>query len=319
MDNEISKFVPNVHFEQIRIKDLVSNQDYQRNISIGHVKKAAEHFDLYQINPVKVSRRDGINYVFNGQHTIEIVARVSGSRETPVWCMIYDDLVYKQEANIFAEQQTYVKPLLPYETFMAHIEAGNPKYLLIKSLIESYNLSISPGGTHTGISAVSTLVNIHDKYGLKILDHVLQLIISTWEGAYMSFSANMLNGIARLISTYGDQLVDDIFIERCGRASIKEISRTAKERRDGSLGFSETLLLLYNKRTRNPLSFEALYTHKKARTKNIKETNPIIENNEIVDRMESHKETEVPTPAISTSPDLNNRNSTQNPQLYAVI
>ena len=61
MDNEISKFVPNVHFEQIRIKDLVSNQDYQLNISIGHVKKAAEHFDLYQINPVKVSRRDGIN------------------------------------------------------------------------------------------------------------------------------------------------------------------------------------------------------------------------------------------------------------------
>ena len=132
MVNELIKFVPNVHFEQIRIKDLVSNQDYQRNISIGHVKKAAEHFDLYQINPVKVSRRDGINYVFNGQHTIEIVARVSGSRETPVWCMIYDDLVYKQEANIFAEQQTYVKPLLPYETFMANIEEGNPKYLLIK-------------------------------------------------------------------------------------------------------------------------------------------------------------------------------------------
>lgn len=135
----------------------------------------------------------------------------------------------------------------------------------------------------------------------------------------MSFSANMLNGIARLISTYGDQLVDDIFIERCGRASIKEIARTAKERRDGSLGFSETLLLLYNKRTRNSLSFEALYTHKKARTKNKKETNPIIENNEITDRMEAHKETESTTPAISPSSDLNNSNSSQNPQLYAVI
>ena len=30
------------------------------------------HFDVHQINPVKVSRRDGINYVFNGQHTIEM-------------------------------------------------------------------------------------------------------------------------------------------------------------------------------------------------------------------------------------------------------
>ena len=92
--DDLSIYVPNVHFEQIPIKNLVSDQEYQRNLSIKHVRKAAENFDLYQINPVKVSRRNGINYVFNGQHTIEIVAMVSGSRETPVWCMIYDDLEY---------------------------------------------------------------------------------------------------------------------------------------------------------------------------------------------------------------------------------
>lgn len=84
MEENLLKFVPNVHFEQIPIKNLVSNQEYQRNLSHSHILRAAENFDLYQINPVKVSRRDGINYVFNGQHTIEIVALVSGSRETPV-------------------------------------------------------------------------------------------------------------------------------------------------------------------------------------------------------------------------------------------
>ena len=121
---DLQKFVPQVHFEQIPIKNLCSNQDYQRNLSIKHVQRAAANFDLYQINPVKVSRRDGINYVFNGQHTIEIVALVSGSRETPVWCMVYDDLVYTQEADIFANQMKYVKSLLPYEIFMANIEAA---------------------------------------------------------------------------------------------------------------------------------------------------------------------------------------------------
>ena len=68
--NDYSKFVPNVHFEQIPIRNLVSNQDYQRNLSQAHIARAAAHFDIFQINPVKVSRRDGINYVFNGQHTI---------------------------------------------------------------------------------------------------------------------------------------------------------------------------------------------------------------------------------------------------------
>ena len=53
---DFSMFVPNVHFEQIPIKNLVSNQEYQRSISAQHVLNAATHFDLYQINPVKVSR-----------------------------------------------------------------------------------------------------------------------------------------------------------------------------------------------------------------------------------------------------------------------
>ena len=137
------KYVPNVHFEQIPIKNLVSNQEYQRNLSQLHIQRTADHFDLYQINPVKVSRRNGINYVINGQHTIEIVAEVSGSRDTPVWCMIYDDLEYEQEADVFANQQKYVKKLLPYEIFMANIEAGNDKQLIIKALVESFGLRIA--------------------------------------------------------------------------------------------------------------------------------------------------------------------------------
>ena len=31
--DDFSEFVPNVHFEKIPIKNLVSNQDYQRNLS----------------------------------------------------------------------------------------------------------------------------------------------------------------------------------------------------------------------------------------------------------------------------------------------
>ena len=134
---DYSMFVPKVHFELIPIKNLVSNQDYQRNLSQQHILQAAEHFNLNQINPVKVSRRGGVNYVFNGQHTIEIVALVSGSRDTPVWCMIYDDLDYQNEADIFANQMKYVKPLKPFEVFVDNIEAGNPAQLMIRDLVES--------------------------------------------------------------------------------------------------------------------------------------------------------------------------------------
>ena len=99
---DLQKFVPQVHFEQIPIKNLCSNQDYQRNLSIKHVQRAAANFDLYQINPVKVSRRDGINYVFNGQHTIEIVALISGSEKllSGVWFMM---ILFTPKKQIFLQ------------------------------------------------------------------------------------------------------------------------------------------------------------------------------------------------------------------------
>lgn len=262
MIEEYENFVPHVHFELVPIKDLVSNQEYQRNLSMLHVKKAVENFDLNQINPIKVSRRDGINYVFNGQHTAEIVAMASGSRETPVWCMIYDDLEYTEEADIFANQMKNVKPLSPLEIFNANCEAGNDKELLIRSLVESYDLHISSSTLPGNIVAVSTLESIFDKYGYEMLDRVLKLIIMTWEGEPKSFSANILNGIARLLYAFQDNIKDEIFKAKLGEISIKEISKTARERRAGSLGYAEAMLIFYNKKMKKGLPWDNLYSNK---------------------------------------------------------
>ena len=254
-----SMFVPNVHFELIPIKNLVSNQEYQRNLSLRHVQNAAEHFDLYQINPVKVSCRDGMNYVFNGQHTIEIVALVSGSRDTPVWCMIYDDLNYENEAYVFANQMKYVKPLKPYEVFMANIEAGSDKQLIIKDLVESYSLSIGQVKGYGVICAVSSLEGIYDKFGYHVLDRTLRLCAGTWEGDMNSLCANFLNGVARLVNTYGDKLKDELFKERVSATSVKQLTRNAKERRPGSMGFAEAMLVAYNRKCKYPLVWNKLY------------------------------------------------------------
>ena len=260
--NNLEQYVPQVHFEQIPIKNLVSNQEYQRNLSLAHIQRAAENFDLYQINPVKVSRRDGINYVFNGQHTIEIVALVSGSRETPVWCMVYDELCYEHEADIFANQMKFVKPLSAYEIFTANIEAGNDQQILIKTLVESFGLQIGSKKAPKVINAVSTLEAVFEKYGYHVLSRTLRLLIATWEGDMQSFSANMLNAVAKLIAVYQDQMDDESFKEKLGAVSLKSLIRNAKERRPGSMGYAEAIILEYNGKRKNPhtrLAMNKLY------------------------------------------------------------
>ena len=251
--------IPKVAFELIPIKDLVSSQDYQRSLSEGHIISAVKDFDVFQINPVKVSRRDGINYVFDGQHTIEIVASKSGSRETPVWCMVYEDLLYQEEAHIFAEQQRHVKSLVPFETFRAHLEANDEKQTMINDLVRSYGLEIMSNVRLGGICAVSALENIYDKYGYHVLDGTLRLILATWEGEPSSLSGNFLKAIARIIVTYGDTLREDIFKEHVGRYSVKAIIRNAKERHPGVIGYAEAMMIAYNAKSKYRLSMRKLY------------------------------------------------------------
>lgn len=74
-----------------------------------------------------------------------------------------------------------------------------------------------------------------------------------------SLSANMLNGIARLVYTFGDTLKDENFKEKVGEMSVKLLSRTAKERRPGSMGYAEAMLLAYNRKCKYPLKWTRLY------------------------------------------------------------
>lgn len=254
--------IPDVTFELIPIKNLVSNQDYQRPLSESHIRKTLAEFDVRQINAVKVSRREGVNYVFDGQHTIEIVAAKSESRDTPVWCMVFE-MDYEEEAHIFAEQQKHVKSLVPYEKFIAHIEAGDEKQQMIKSVVESYGLHIAKTKEASGICAVSALEDIYDKYGENVMDSALRLAVATWEGEDNSFSGTILKAIAKIIATFGDSLKEDVFKDHVGKVSVKAIIRQAKERCPGMLGYAETMLILYNTKNKTHLSLKQLYGKRK--------------------------------------------------------
>ena len=74
-----------------------------------------------------------------------------------------------------------------------------------------------------------------------------------------SLSANFLNGVARLVIAFGDSIKDDLFKEKVGNTSVKQLSRTAKERRPGALGYAEAMLVAYNRKCKFPLRWTKLY------------------------------------------------------------
>ena len=78
------------------------------------------------------------------------------------------------------------------------------------------------------------------------LSRTLRLIIGAWEGDPNSLSANMLNAVAKLVVVYGDALNDEVFKDKVGAVSLKQLIRVAKDRRNGSSGYAEAMLLEYN-------------------------------------------------------------------------
>ena len=133
---------------------------------------------------------------------------------------------------------------------------------MIEAIVQSYGLAITSTKAKNGISAVTTLERIYDKYGQAVLDTTLRLAIATWEGENNSLSGSILMGIARIIVAYGDSLKEDVFKDHVGKASVKSIVRTAKERRPGALGYSEAMMLEYNKKNKCRLSLHTLYGRK---------------------------------------------------------
>lgn len=266
MDN-FNDLLPKVHFEQIQIKNLIPQVGYQRVLSKAHVKKTAENFNPYQINPVKVSRREGKNYVVNGQHTIEVIALVSKSRETSVWCMVYDNLTYEEEAEIFATQQKYTRYLSSYDIFNAEIEAGNEEASIIKSVVESYNLTVSSNQIPGAICAIATLESIYESYGYEILDATLGLCIATWQGEKNSLSSYVLKAVAILLVAFQGEIKETLFKEKLQFTPIIQISKSAKLLQESSnikgYGYALAMLNIYNSRLSNPLDAAKLFTCKK--------------------------------------------------------
>ena len=133
---------------------------------------------------------------------------------------------------------------------------------MIRDLVQSFGLKIAHTKTPGAICAISTLESILSKYGFHVLNRTLTLCCGTWEGDYNSFSGNILMGIARLIVAYEDTLKDEIFMEKLGCVSTRELIRSAKERNNGSMGYAEAMLSFYNRRMKPGLPWGKLYSAK---------------------------------------------------------
>ena len=109
------------------------------------------------------------------------------------------------------------------------------------------------------LACISALEWIYEHFSYHTFDRSLRLCVAAWEGDVYSMHGLLLKAIAIMVMVYKDELRDEIFKEKLGVVSPKDIARTARERGGGTLGVVEVLLTEYNKRMKgNMLSWKKL-------------------------------------------------------------
>ena len=82
----------------------IDTTTYQRKIQKKKVDRIVAEFNERIANEPKLSYRDGIYYVFDGQHTIAARKQRNDGKDLDIVCKVFYDMTEEKEALLFAAQ-----------------------------------------------------------------------------------------------------------------------------------------------------------------------------------------------------------------------
>jgi len=236
----------NVTYEMLEVAELKVGE-YQRKIDIRKTRAIAAEFDPRRLGVIQVSRRNGNNYVFDGQHRVFVLKLL---KIPMVMCEVHHGMSYEDEARLFAEQDEGTTAVSVHTKFNALVEAGDEKSVELKNIVENSGFTIV-GNSHTdyGISALNTLIKIYNNSGPKRLKTVLHLIGKTWDGSPRSTNSKLLNGVDCFYGHYKEMFNENTYIKQLRKTLPDEILRDGTadlSTRDTGIKYAKQILLKYN-------------------------------------------------------------------------
>ena len=191
----------------------LAKADYNRSISRARVNEIKKHFHADQVNPVKVSYRDGKYWIIDGQHTSLVLYELNGlDPNTSIPCEVVNGLTDEQEADLFYRLNTSRKPLNTAEKLNSLIEARDPEALRFRSVVESHGYTIG-GGRTTSLNAVTTALRIFERDGGRLSD-ILTLTGACWPGNPKGAHSAIISGIDLFLTLHGDEYKPEQFVKK---------------------------------------------------------------------------------------------------------
>jgi hypothetical protein len=208
----------------IPMKELMSDENYQRLVCNPWIKETAKVFDwnIFTLAKVYWSVADNKYIMVEGQNRTALL-KYMGYDSVP--CEILNICTSQEAAKIFSHVHNIRKPTYK-ENFKASCYYGDESCLKVKEAVEKYGFNFNLSSTTDNIfDCESHLVAIYKKEGFEWLCYVLRILRTVWDGDRRTTRAKFVVGLSAFLKTYKDTMNEKIFINKFagGRISIPTI------------------------------------------------------------------------------------------------
>lgn len=239
-----------IQIMNLNTKDLVSSQDYQRDIDQKEVAYIVSNFDPHQFGIIKVSFRDGKYYVYDGQHRIAAFKVLNNNQDGFVKCEVHYGLTYEDEARYFAEQYLGAKKVNIVYRWRALYEAKEEPVYTIVNAVRAIGIDVkfTKSKLPNRIVAFKQLNDMWNKIGSEETLRILTLLKKSWESDVNTFDGNILMGMREFFLAYSDEIVEETFIKQMKKTLPSTIVIEGKKdmlSKDG-LNFAKVIWSKYN-------------------------------------------------------------------------
>lgn len=193
-----TKSAGGVMYASIPIKLLDLDRAYQRELG-PHVQEIADHWDEFKAGVLWVSYRDGRFYVVDGQNRFEAAKMIGLKR---LHCMIHVGWTQKEEALAFAKQNERKKRLSSADVIRAEIIGEDPVAISVKKVCDEFGVVCAPyGGYRIGsLRAADRAKRIVATYGEDLLRDIFYMIRELgWHAEAGGYGTVVLHSIRNVL------------------------------------------------------------------------------------------------------------------------
>lgn len=218
-----------MEYKDINTKQLRVDPLYQRNTDEKRVQRIVKKFNPLLVNPIKVSFRDGVYWIFDGQHTKNALEALHGG-PTTVECKVFYGLTQLDEMDLFILQNGDSAAVAVRDKLKALYNMGDPQItdFVRATELAGVRVGFTRGEAVNKVSAVSTLLSAYRALSREDYIDMLSTIRQTWDGVPVSFSREILNGMTEFYKTYRGKFKSKDLISSLKRVSPLAIVREGK-------------------------------------------------------------------------------------------